>query len=355
MLDLGDGIFEGGMAYVALSRCRMLSNVYIIEFDQSCLFCEPLAFLEYTKMSKQFKDKYPKCNIIPSCLDRAKWKRLFRKTFISQYSNIYQEFTHPKDIHDTISTNKNKRKVDDQHTNSHKKIALTNAEFSNDFKSYPLRLSNQAENSCFSNVVLQVIFHLGAQFYQCVNNLSARTRKINEFKIMFNIFYNQLSYPNPQYSSRELREFVVNNASCNEDKQYCNDQQHDAFLFFLALYRTFPSQVQDLFKFKLMSVYHCSCGNQKIITDRQQRQFTINLNTNSKDRMQNSIVVHVCAMNFFYVYIVPGPILRHLGEFGKIRLLLGENTRFFSEGGQYGYLEDGLWPIFNFFFFLCRI
>jgi hypothetical protein len=59
-------------------------------------------------------------------------------------------------------------------------------------------------------------------------------------------------------------------------------------------------------------------------------------------RMQNSIVVHVCPMNFFYVFIVPGPILRHLGEFGKIRLLLGENTRFLPEGGQYGYLEDGL-------------
>ena len=72
-------------------------------------------------------------------------------------------------------------------------------------------------------------------------------------------------------------------------------------------------------------------------------------------RMHNSIVVHVCAINFFYVFIVPGPILRHLGEFGKIRLLLGENTRFLPEGGQYGYLEDGLWPIFNFFFFLCRI
>jgi hypothetical protein len=59
-------------------------------------------------------------------------------------------------------------------------------------------------------------------------------------------------------------------------------------------------------------------------------------------RMQNSIVVHVCAMNFFYVFIVPGPILRHLGEFGKIRLLPGGNTHFLLEGGQYGYLEDGL-------------
>jgi hypothetical protein len=39
---------------------------------------------------------------------------------------------------------------------------------------------------------------------------------------------------------------------------------------------------------------------------------------------------------FFYEFIVPGPILRHLDEFGKIQLLPGENTRFFPEGGQYG-------------------
>jgi hypothetical protein len=47
-------------------------------------------------------------------------------------------------------------------------------------------------------------------------------------------------------------------------------------------------------------------------------------------------------MNFFYVFIVPGPILRHLGEFRKMRLLLGENTRILAEEGQYGHLEDGL-------------
>ena len=69
--------------------------------------------------------------------------------------------------------------------------------------------------------------------------------------------------------------------------------------------------------------------------------------------MHNFIDDHVCAINIFYVFIVPGPILRHLGEFGKIRLLPGGNTRFLAKGGQYGYLKDGLSPIF--IFFLCRI
>jgi hypothetical protein len=58
-------------------------------------------------------------------------------------------------------------------------------------------------------------------------------------------------------------------------------------------------------------------------------------------RVHNIIVVHVCPMNLFYVFIVPGPILRHLGEFGKIQLLPGENTRFLAEEGQYGYQKDG--------------
>jgi hypothetical protein len=47
-------------------------------------------------------------------------------------------------------------------------------------------------------------------------------------------------------------------------------------------------------------------------------------------------------MNFFDVFIVHGPILRELDEFGKIRLLPGENTRFLPKGGQNGYLKDGL-------------
>jgi hypothetical protein len=59
-------------------------------------------------------------------------------------------------------------------------------------------------------------------------------------------------------------------------------------------------------------------------------------------RVHNIIVEHVFPINFFYAFTVPGSILRHLGEFGKIRLLPGENTRFLAEGGQNGYLKDGL-------------
>ena len=44
-------------------------------------------------------------------------------------------------------------------------------------------------------------------------------------------------------------------------------------------------------------------------------------------------------MNIFYDFIIPGPILRHLGEFGKIRSLPKENARFLPEMGHFGYLD----------------
>ena len=50
--------------------------------------------------------------------------------------------------------------------------------------------------------------------------------------------------------------------------------------------------------------------------------------------MHNIIVVHVCPINFFYVFIVPGPILRHLGELGKNRWLRKGKYTFFGERGS---------------------
>ena len=38
--------------------------------------------------------------------------------------------------------------------------------------------------------------------------------------------------------------------------------------------------------------------------------------------MKNILVVHANQINLFYVFIVPGPILRNFGKFREIRLLL---------------------------------
>jgi hypothetical protein len=55
-------------------------------------------------------------------------------------------------------------------------------------------------------------------------------------------------------------------------------------------------------------------------------------------------------MSFFYVFIVPGPFLRDLGEFGKLRLFLGKISRFFARwgGGQYVYLKEWMAMEFKF-------
>jgi len=58
-------------------------------------------------------------------------------------------------------------------------------------------------------------------------------------------------------------------------------------------------------------------------------------------------------MKFFYVFIIPGPILRHLGEFGKIRLLPGENTSFFAGRGSVCVSKRGAMDEFQFSFILC--
>ena len=55
---------------------------------------------------------------------------------------------------------------------------------------------------------------------------------------------------------------------------------------------------------------------------------------------------HRCSIipnGLFYFFIVSEPILRHLGKFGKIRLLPGEN-RLLPGGGdcQYRYPKEGL-------------
>ena len=50
--------------------------------------------------------------------------------------------------------------------------------------------------------------------------------------------------------------------------------------------------------------------------------------------MHNFIDDHVCAINIFYVFIVPGPILRHLGEFGTNSVAPRGKYTFFAGGGS---------------------
>ena len=62
--------------------------------------------------------------------------------------------------------------------------------------------------------------------------------------------------------------------------------------------------------------------------------------------MQNTIVVHVYQMNLLYAFIVSRSILRHLGEFGEIRLT------FFGKGGGSSKVSKS--EVMADFKFLCK-
>ncbi len=67
------------------------------------------------------------------------------------------------------------------------------------------------------------------------------------------------------------------------------------------------------------------------------------------------IVVQVYPINFVYVFIVPGPFLRHLGEFGKIRLLPGGKYTFFAGGGSVWVSRIRAMTDFQFFIFVQNL
>ncbi len=53
MIDLGDDIFEAGMAYVALSRARKLNNVFLLRLNPYRLYCDASAINEYNRLRKE--------------------------------------------------------------------------------------------------------------------------------------------------------------------------------------------------------------------------------------------------------------------------------------------------------------
>ena len=64
------------------------------------------------------------------------------------------------------------------------------------------------------------------------------------------------------------------------------------------------------------------------------------------------IVVHVCPINFFYVFIVPWPVLRHLGEFGKNSVAPRGKYTFFAGEGSVWVSERRAMTDFQYFFFV---
>jgi len=50
LADIGSEIFCDGMSYVALSRAKFLTNVWLIDFDKNKLTCDQEAIVEYNRL-----------------------------------------------------------------------------------------------------------------------------------------------------------------------------------------------------------------------------------------------------------------------------------------------------------------
>lgn len=214
MIDLGSSIFEPGMAYVALSRARRLDQVHLIELDANVLRCAPEPIAEYNRLYEKFNTKNNIPNLNKQSIAAETHNKPKNATNIIPNKRSYHASKNAK-LNKKIKTDSNKRnteieyihnsavflenKISQTHLNNnvlvpsntiHSNNNSTNAEFSNErqisttnehtniqclidiydpnkFVTYPLAFKNQNinTNSCYANVIIQVILHFGKEFF----------------------------------------------------------------------------------------------------------------------------------------------------------------------------------------------
>ena len=105
IVDLGESIFEDGMAYVALSRAKQLKNVILLDFVPSKIKCNKDVIQEYNRLRAKYApdlgqiDKY---NVIP-----FKYRQL-KSNLITK--NIHADIKYTKSTVTKITYDKPKRK-----------------------------------------------------------------------------------------------------------------------------------------------------------------------------------------------------------------------------------------------------
>lgn len=66
LTDIGTTCFQSAMAYVALSRCKQLSNLYLITFDPSVISAKKEAVFEYNRLRSSIGlERHERYNILP--------------------------------------------------------------------------------------------------------------------------------------------------------------------------------------------------------------------------------------------------------------------------------------------------
>ena len=252
MLDLGTSIFQGGMAYVALSRAFKLENIYIVAFHPSVLYCNQIAFEEYKRLYKQYN------------IDG------FDFTFCNHIFELK--------IDDQLPD----KKINNEHRASNILVPINSVNPLTDFGHYPLRLVNN-DNSCYCNVILQALLHLGPNFNNAINQEATRVNnKKKSFKYIYNFYYNKMFKIYTKYAdlnSMRLRKFVANFPTNLNDHIYTNKSQQDAWLFFLELLHKLTPLTVQLFQIVIRNKRKClNCLHEISNDDRAARAVFMSLN-----------------------------------------------------------------------------
>ena len=151
MIYLGKDIFEGGMAYVALSRATCLKNVFIIEFEPSVLYANLKVIEEYNRLYEKFK-MLNKQFVDYNCLPQNK------KPNINPNKLKADLFTPLEMIENNQQIYNKKIKLDSQISNNNKQPTKISTNYHLIFNNY--------RNGCFANVSIQALLTCPEFFIQ---------------------------------------------------------------------------------------------------------------------------------------------------------------------------------------------
>jgi len=165
MIDLGGDIFEGGMAYVALSRARKLINVHLIDFLPERLYCNFSAIHEYNRLYDSANQSHKKIDIFNIIPINSSNKRKLEHELISFTEFQSEKLSKKAKIISNNSQLVNKNNAKKSISKESKKNSPLDIPFDN--KRYFLKLNNNS-NACFANSTIQAFLALGDTFFQKV-------------------------------------------------------------------------------------------------------------------------------------------------------------------------------------------
>ncbi len=277
MIDLGESIFEAGMAYVALSRARLLKHVYLIEFVPTALYCSVTAFKEYARLfalSKTINNLPMFSNILPASVDVSKCQRLnnkIRKT---------TEMPNSKNVSGSF--------LDRQPTVQY----ITNTQV----VGYPMKFANNLDNSCYANVICQALVNLGDLICNRINKNNVTTNEQN-FATIFNQIYNSLFAPQTILSSWQMRLYAMTLVEQPSTNNFINKSQQDAFLFLMTLVKGFNEATLGLFRFTNVNQKVCQiCNKKRVYLEKNafHISFTPSLKYNDLNHIFKKIIEEEC-------------------------------------------------------------